>query len=299
MPCTRRRFLTVSAVALALPRAALAGAGAEARWRGVALGAEASLTLAGIDPIEARPVFAAMEHELDRLDRIFSLYRDDSALVRLNARGVLHAPPTELVEVLALCDRLWRSTGGAFDPTVQPLWQAMARGGDVAGARALIGWRGVEVSAGAVRLARPGMALTLNGIAQGHITDRIAALLRGRGFGDILVDLGEVAGLGRRADGGAWQAGIAAPDGRLIRRLELSDRALATSAPMAMRLPGGQGHIVAPAGGAVRQALVSVSAASAALADGLSTALCVMDTAAAGRAVAAFAGARIEAMEAA
>ena len=35
------------------------------------------------------------------------------------------------------------------------------------------------------------MAITLNGIAQGFITDRIADLLRNEGFEQAVVDLGE------------------------------------------------------------------------------------------------------------
>ena len=298
MTCSRRRFMTICAAALALPGAASATVGA-ARWRGVALGADASMTLSGLSPLAARPVFAAMEVELARLERIFSLYRKDSALRRLNATGRLGAPPTELVEVLALSARLHRLTGGAFDPSVQPLWQALATGGDARAARARIDWRQVRFDRNEVRLGRPGMALTLNGIAQGFVTDRIAALLKGRGFGDILVDLGEIAAFGRRADGAPWQAGIAAPDGRIVRRLSLRDRALATSAPMGTVLGTRQGHILAADGAPPRQALVSVSADRAVLADGLSTALCLLDAEAAARAVAGVENARIEVLQAA
>ena len=56
-------------------------------------------------------------------------------------------------------------TGGAFDVTVQPLWdaftQAKARGGLPSAdavrdaARALVGWRDLDVSDDAVRLRRP------------------------------------------------------------------------------------------------------------------------------------------------
>lgn len=294
MTLTRRRFLSISAAALSVPAAAQAGE--SARWQGVALGAPASMVLAGVALPAARPVFAALEAELLRLERIFSLYRDDSALARLNARGHLDAPPPEMLDLLSLAGAMHDATGGAFDPTVQPLWRARATGGDEAAARGLIGWRQVGFDAGRVTLARPGMALTLNGIAQGYITDRIAELLKSHGFGDVLVDMGEVVARGRRGDGAAWQAGIAAPDGALVGRVTLRDRALATSAPMGTRLGDGRGHIIDPAGAGARRALVSVSAPRAAVADGLSTALCLVDDATADRAAARFAGARIEAL---
>jgi len=294
MTLTRRRFMSISAAALAAPSAALAGQ--SARWRGVALGAPATMVLAGVTPMAARPVFAALEAELQRLEGIFSLYHTDSALVRLNAEGRLDAPPPEMLEVLTLAGAIHDATDGAFDPSVQPLWTARAAGRDETAARACVGWRTVRFDAVTVRFVRPGMALTLNGIAQGYITDRIADLLRSRGFGNVLVDIGEVAARGQNADGAPWRAGIADPEGRVVERVTLRDRALATSAPMGTVLSGGQGHIIDPSGRAPRLALVSVSAPRAAVADGLSTALCLVDAAAGSYAVSRFAGARIEAV---
>lgn len=292
---TRRRFLTISAAALALPGVAMASP-VSARWSGTALGAPASMTLAGVDPLEARPVFARLEAEIARLERIFSLYRPDSALTRLNRTGRLATPPPELLEVLTLAGALHRASGGVFDPTVQPLWQALAEGGDADAARALVNWDGLRIDAGELRLARPGMALTLNGVAQGYISDRIAALLKGQGYGNVLVDIGEIVALGTKDGGAPWRAGIAAPGGRILRRMSLSDRALATSATEGMLLGNGQSHILHPDGGSGRHRVVSVSARTAALADGLSTALCLLDEREAQDAIDRFEGARIEAM---
>ena len=296
MTQTRRRFLCISAAALALPSAAATQDSAKdsAHWTGFALGARASMTLAGINPIHARPVFARLEAEIARLERIFSLYRDDSALVRLNHTGRLQAPPPELLEVLTLSDALNHASCGAFDPSVQPLWQALATGGDTRAARTVIGWDGVRFDAGEVQLTRPGMALTFNGIAQGYITDRIAALLRAQGLHDVLVDIGEVAALGHKADGAPWRAGIATPEGRIVHRLALSDRALATSARLGTELAPDQGHILDPQGHGPQHDIVSVSASRAALADGLSTALCLLDADEVPRLMGGFSGAAIE-----
>ncbi|MCF3973545.1 FAD:protein FMN transferase [Paracoccus salsus] len=293
MSLTRRRFLTLSAAALALPSGARAQS--VARWQGVALGAPATMILAGVTPIAARPVFAAIEAELLRLERIFSLYRDDSALVRLNRDGHIATPPPELLEVLTLAGTLHAATAGAFDPTVQPLWQALATGSDTARARAAIGWGQVGFDTSRVTLARPGMGLTLNGIAQGYITDRIADLLAARGFVDVLVDMGEIAARGQRGDGTGWRAGVATPEGLITQRVTLRDRALATSAPLGTQLAGGVAHILGSGGRVPTRRLVSVSAPRAALADGLSTALCLLDTDETAHALARFQEARLEA----
>ena len=252
------------------------------------------MTLAGISPLDARPIFAGLEAELERLERIFSLYHPDSALVRLNQKGHLASPPPELLDLLTLAGAIHDATEGAFDPTVQPLWLALASGGDIATARQRIGWTGLHFDAQEVRFTRPGMALTLNGIAQGEITDRIAALLTRQGFGNILVDIGEIAARGRKPDGTPWQAGIATPQGDIVHRVTLSNRALATSAPEGTLLTADQGHILGPQGQAPRHSLVTLSAPKAALADGLSTALCLLDRKAGQRAVRHFPGAAIE-----
>lgn len=297
---TRRRFLQVSAAALVLPAAAGRAAVPMAQWRGIALGAGASMTLAGIAQAEAAPVFAAMEAEIGRLEGIFSLYRTDSEVVRLNRDGRLSTPSADLLNVLSLSQSVWAASDGAFDPTVQPLWLALARGGDAAaldGARGLVGWESLRWDAAEVRLMRPSMALTFNGVAQGYVTDRIAGLLAERGFADILVDMGEIAARGRHGSGRPWRAGIAAPDGNILRQLQLSDRALATSAPLGTVLDaeGRRGHIVNPRGNAPDlQRLCTVSAPNAALADALSTACCLLSPDAAHAMVAAMPGGVLE-----
>ena len=73
-------------------------------------------------------------------------------------------------------------------------------------------------------------------------------------------------------------------------------RALATSAPSATVLAGTQGHIFRPSGAASLQSLASVSAPKAAVADALSTALCLMEQDAGREMVSQFDGARIEAL---
>lgn len=286
----RRRFLAISAAVTVAPGGLLA---ATTSWRGVALGAPASITLGGTGRAAAAETFAAVTAELDRLEEIFSLYRPVSALSRLNRTGRLDAPPWELVDVLALCDALHDATGGAFDPSVQPLWRALARGEQ--GDRSCVGWNGVGFGPDRIIFARPGMALTLNGVAQGYVTDRVAALLRARGYVNVLVEMGEIAALGTRY-GAHWEADVSTTEGELVRRLGLSDRALAVSAPTGTMFGPALGHILdpRPGGPGPRQRLVAISADRAAVADGLSTGCCLLSTAEAARAVACFADARLE-----
>ncbi|WP_099824495.1 FAD:protein FMN transferase [Oceaniglobus indicus] len=278
---TRRRFLAISAAAIAVP--GMGRAQPIHVWQGTALGARATLRLAHPD---AAAIGARVGAEISRLEDIFSLYRPDSALSRLNRDGRLVAPPFELLECLSLAGSVHAASGGRFDPTVQPLWagyaDASATGAlpgtdTIDDARALADWGGVTLGADAITL-RPGMALTLNGIAQGFIADRIAAFLSAEGLSDILIDTGEFRALGSAPGGKSWQVKLAAGG-----EVALTARALATSAPLGTTFDEAAqvGHILDPRTGRPAQTPwreITVSADSAALADALSTAACLFDT---------------------
>ncbi len=294
---TRRRFVAIAAAAAGLPFAAIR-AGAETvhlhRWSGIALGAAAEIVLYEPDAARARRLIARCVAEIDRLEDVFSLYRPESAISRLNRDGRLTAPPLELVALLAEARSYSERTGGSFDVTVQPLWRLYAAhfahaGADPRGpaetararAQALVDYRAVEIGPAEVRLGRLGMAVTLNGIAQGYITDRVATLLQDAGMTDVLLDIGEVRALGRHPDGRPWHVGLrrAAEPETVARTVKLTHRAVATSAGIASPFePSGRHHhLFDPATGRPAQTAgqVSVIAPRATMADALSTALAV------------------------
>ncbi|WGW02841.1 FAD:protein FMN transferase [Tropicibacter oceani] len=255
----RRRFLTLAAAFACAPRFAHA-----ATWQGRALGAEVSVTLSG--PRDAvDPALAAIPRKLEQIEDLFSLYRPNSVLARLNRDGAAVAPGlfTQLLDQVSQAHDL---TDGLFDPTVQPLWKALARGTDPAPARALIGWNRVRRDVGGrVRLGS-GQALTLNGIAQGFATDLIRSDLQAQGFDRALIDIGEIAALG-----GPYRLGLQDPEFGVIGQRVLTAGAIASSSPGALSL-GTQAHILGPQGQPPLWSTVSIEAQSATLADALSTA---------------------------
>ena len=140
---------------------------------------------------------------------MFSLYRRNSALTALNTAGALDDPPAELVDVLSFAAHVSHISEGAFDVTVQPLWNVYTRAQRDPGglapalerARTLIGWQRLSIGRDRLAFHQPDMAATLNGIAQGYATDRIAERLRSHGFPHVLVNLGEFSAVGERAAG--------------------------------------------------------------------------------------------------
>jgi len=257
------------------------------RWQGTALGAQAELAVAHPEPAVAKRLVGLALGEVERLEAIFSLYRPDSAVVRLNAEGRVDHPPLDLVELLARAQGWSRRTHGAFDVTVQPLWalysRHFARQGadpdgppprDVAEAAGLVDYRALEAALDRIRLVRPDMAVTLNGIAQGYITDRVADLLRAEGLDRVLVSLGEIRGVGRAADGLPWRVGLGPSS-----MIELTDVALATSSAAGLRFGSDERfhHLFDPRSGDCARGFqtATVVADRACDADALSTALAV------------------------
>lgn len=277
---SRRRFLAISASACAVPSVLGATEVLLHIETGIALGAKIKLRLHAANGPELGQ--AAMA-EIHRLERIFSLYLPDSELVRLNEVGYLEAPSFELLDCLAMADRVYRASGGRFDPTVQALWRVhasaaqsgrLARPDEVEAAQSLLGWDQVRFSSESIKM-KSGMALSLNGIAQGYIADRVVKFLSRRGLTNALIDTGEFHALGSSPEGLAWKVRL--PNGNQI---GLQQRSLATSSPLGMTFGGDgvTGHIIDPTSGFPVPALwaaVSISSDKAGLADALSTAACL------------------------
>jgi thiamine biosynthesis lipoprotein len=178
--------------------------------------------------------------ELEQVENVMSLYRPDSQISRLNRDSILKPPHPYLVTVLAYAGRIAEQTGGAFDVTVQPLWdlyQGAKQQGrlpeepQVRQECSRVDWRRVQTSADRISLSGEGTAITLNGIAQGFAADAAMAALRRAGVAHALIDTGEMGTIGGKPDGSAWRVGIQHPrqPGAFVSLASLQDRCLATS----------------------------------------------------------------------
>jgi len=256
-----------------------------------ALGTQVSLTVWADSPEAGQRAASAALEEVRRVDRLMSLYRPDSQVSELNRCGVLPSPHPDLLEILDVAERMARRSGGAFDITVQPLWAAYADAASakalpepalIAEARSRVDWRRVRVADGRVRLGGDGMAITLNGIAQGFAADRVAATLRARGIRHAMIDTGEIATLGLRDDGTPWTVGIQHPRRQDAYQAlaQLQGRCLSTSGDYATSFSDDlrHHHLFDPRTGRSPQGFssVSIAAATATEADALSTAVFVL-----------------------
>ena len=225
------------------------------------------------------------------VDQLTAIDGAASQVARLNRDGILPGPDRHLLAMLDQARRLWGLTRGAFDMTVQPLWQVY-RDASLANRRPLqsdrlkasarLGWERVSFDDGRVALLRPGMQLTLNGLAQGYAADLALAALRAHGVDDALVDTGCYASVDSNPGRRPWTVGVADPRdiGQLAASVHLDGRSAATAGDYTSAFTPDfvHHHIFDPATGESPQELASatVLAPSGVLADGLATAFIVM-----------------------
>ena len=247
---------------------------------------------------------------IDAVERLLSRFNDtsDVACIAALTPGEVGVVAPETMDALVACARVCAATGGAFDPTVGPVmrrlkkagmkWEelteevledAFARGGMQ---RLVLDAEHRRVSVKRDRLGRDTpLELDFGGIGKGVALDECAKILEGEQFEmtDYLLDAGTSTQLMR---GGPWRIGVGGVwkgRTRLETVLELRGGAVSGSG---FELQGAHVVDVRRKTAARRWAQTWSRAASAAVADALSTAALSMDAAEIDRACAAL-GARV------
>ena len=225
---SRREALRITAVAgigLALAGGAVAELVRRANLHRVSvtrnqLGTAVTVTVVHTDADEARAMVNGALNEIERLEGVFSRYRAETPVARLNRVGRVTNAPGELIEVVSSALDYSRMTDGAFDVTVAPVLNLYVSrfavtdlpptDAEVSAAMALVGWQGLRVDGRTIELERSGMAITLDAIAKGFVVDRAVAALTVAGADRVIVEAG--GDIATRADGDdPWQVAIQNP----------------------------------------------------------------------------------------
>lgn len=211
--------------------------------RGEALGTTWMVKWVGQPGAEVKPV---VERVLADVDRQMSTWRDDSELAAIRAADGPVVVSEETAFVVREALSLAEATGGAFDPTVQPLMELWGLHGakreapptddELASVLASVGWARVAVGrdeAGLPTVDSGGTALDLSAIAKGHAVDRISEALSGLHLPDHLVEVGgEVRAMGSGPKG-PWRLGVDRPEEGLAPGQKLAAVATLTNVGMA------------------------------------------------------------------
>lgn len=264
-----------------------------------AMACDFSITLPGETGGAVDAGIEAMD-EIDRVEDLLSVYREESALSRLNgqAGGGPVAAGGELYRLLRMAAGLSLVTGRAFDPCCGALIRAWGFSGgpkrvpgpaELRAAMFASGVRHVEFDDGGqtIRFRRPGLEFNLGAFGKGYGIDcAVRRIWAGRGVRCALMQGGQssLLGVGAPLDQGrGWQVVLDDPGrpGRALARVWLRDRAMGTSgaAHQFFEWRGRRyGHVLDPRSGwpAAELAGASAIARHAAEADAFSTAFFVL-----------------------
>ena len=261
-------------------------------WQGIALGSPAEITIYHPNQKEAEDILSESHKKLVQLENLFSLYKENSQLSMLNKNGYVKNPHPDMLALINLSKKYAEMTDGAFDVTVQPLWNLYNEAfiktnkppleSEIEKTLSLVDWRSISVSKNLINYEKEGMSSTLNGIAQGYITDKISEHLINSGINNTLVQLGEYRGIGDHPDGRPWRLLLSNPEHTdSIGEIEFTNAAVATSAGLGtpFDLTGKHHHIFDPKNGynANNYLQVSVTSKTAAEADALATAFLILN----------------------
>ena len=206
------------------------------------MGSPCELQLWGESRDSVATIAEACSREIDRLERKFSRYRDDSLTTQIN-RSAGDISGVELdSETAALLDfaaTAHRESNGRFDPTsgvLRRVWNL--RSGRLPTPDAvqevlpLVGWSKLLWENPRIVLPIPGMELDFGGFVKEYAADRTAELCRKRGLTSGIIDLGgDLAVVGPHPNGQPWLVGIRNPrrPSEAMARIALYSGGLATS----------------------------------------------------------------------
>ncbi len=190
----------------------------------LAMGTFVAMTAIHPSRDQAEEAFGRAFDEITRLSRLLSRHDSSSPLAELNRAGRLSDVPGELRDVVVESLAFHQQTRGRFDVTVAPLidlYQACAAAGrepseaEISRVLDVIGGEGVRVDGSSLVFTRPGMGVTLDGIAKGYIVDRASDVLRRYGIDNHLINAGgDIRTCGCAARGKKWSVAIQDPQKR-------------------------------------------------------------------------------------
>lgn len=167
----------------------------------------------------------AISQELARIDEVFSNYREDSVIEKLNAQHTTEPLTTEaeLVSLIESARNIHRASQGCYDLTIKPLFDLWGFKKDVfsppsaetlAQTLNTVGMDKLEtLNATQLRKQQPELRIDVSSIGQGYSVERLANLLRAHyDINNFMVEIGgEMQVRGHKPDGSPWRIAIEKP----------------------------------------------------------------------------------------
>lgn len=249
------------------------------------------------------PLFQArVDKRLEEINGRMSMFDPKSEISLFNDQktGFPVKISSEFYDTLLTAKHLYELTAGAWDGTVKPLVDLWGFGtkkritqipepDKIALALSKTGFQHIDITKPHTLVKNSDVTLDLGSIAKGYAVDALAQIFTSSGIMDVLVEIGgELYGAGFNKKGQPWSVGIKEPDRQfsnhnLFKIVRLNNQAIATSGNYRnfFEIKGKlYSHIIDPKTGfPVDNNIVSASviAKACTFADGLATALMVMD----------------------
>lgn len=159
---------------------------------------------------------------IDSLLEVFnldvSISEPSSEINKINLHDTLSAPSKTLLGMLNVANRMYDLTGGAIDPSQQPLenrWAFSPSGVRLQDSTELrlilplVGLKKISVTDTLIRKSSSGIFLDFSKSAKGYAVDLIGAFLEEKGIKDYLVQIGsENLAKGSNEKGELWKIGL-------------------------------------------------------------------------------------------
>ena len=266
-----------------------------------AMGTTCSVSIYQDEGTYDEKAFSRAIKAIQSVDRACSLYDEDSEISQVNAHA--SSGEVEAGSVLMGCLRkaveCHDMSDGLFNPAIRPVLKLWGFGpgssenkipeqDELTRALGLVDMQLVNIEANTVSFAREGVALDLNGLAQGYATDLALQSLRSEDVKSALVQSGggEFAAVGSKWSQQPFVIGIKKPSQQttdIIAEVELKDTCIAISGNYVkfFEVEGQEfSHLVDPRTGMATKGepcTVAVIGPECAICDGLATAVSVLE----------------------
>jgi len=245
------------------------------------------------DEKTAEEAISAAFARMEEIEKIASIFDEESEAFKLNQDEYLDAPSDELLELISMSLDYNKLTEGSFDITVQPLLDLWAGGlwkeseevqqSKINQTLGLTGWDKIGIEANQIYFKVEGMKITLGGIAKGYAVDEALEVISSMGIKHALVNAGgDMGTLGSKPNREPWSVALVNPDdtSQCLATFSFSDKAIATSGNYERYFDPEKkaGHIINPKTGYSAQECISVTiiAENCTQADALATGVFVM-----------------------
>jgi thiamine biosynthesis lipoprotein len=244
---------------------------------------------------QAEEAMGMAYHEIHRLTGLLNRFDDKTAVAQLNKDGYLNDIPSEMTDVVAAALHYHQMSQGAFDITVKPLVDLFEEklGGkdqlfptqkEMKQALELVGSQKIRLDDRKINFQKPGMGITLDGIAKGYVVDQVSQLLSKQKIENHLINAGgDIRTRGAKGGNSPWKVAIEDPSKtkNYPDIIQMRDGAVATSGNYEIFYDREKmfHHIVDPSSGLSPDLKnsVSVRADTTMAADALSTSVFVMN----------------------